>query len=141
MVIAAPVSCESGARPALVRLTPIWLTTTGSRPTAARSRRAVYWVRRTLAVAVVVVAALGLAVAFRIMWIGLASRPLTTTDSGGGARPVVARTNVRVVEPGDSLWSIVRASGVTGDPRPVVDRLEHQLGGRPLQIGQRVVVP
>jgi nucleoid-associated protein YgaU len=46
-----------------------------------------------------------------------------------------------VVRPGDTLWGIVEAAGVPGDPRTVVDKLTAELGGRPLQVGQTITVP
>lgn len=67
--------------------------------------------------------------------------PLTATGSpvAASARPAAAR--VWIVRPGDTLWGIVEASGVRGDPRPIVDRLSAQRGGRPLQAGEEIVVP
>jgi LysM repeat protein len=101
----------------------------------------VYWARRTLAFAALVVTTTVLALGVRAVVVGLGGGPLTTTGSAGGVSASAAGARVYVTQPGDSLWSIVRASGVRGDPRPVVDRLERKLGDRPLQIGQRVVVP
>jgi hypothetical protein len=46
-----------------------------------------------------------------------------------------------VVRPGDTLWGIVEAAGIKGDPRPVVDKLSSELGGRPLQVGETISVP
>jgi hypothetical protein len=101
----------------------------------------VYWARRTLALAALIVTAMAVALGVGVVVAGLGGGPLTATESTGAveARPLGAR--VYVAQPGDSLWSIVRATGVRGDPRPVVDRLERKLGGTSLQIGQRVVVP
>ncbi|HWG72819.1 MAG TPA: LysM domain-containing protein [Acidimicrobiales bacterium] len=67
--------------------------------------------------------------------------PLTTTGAPAvlGARP--AAVHVWVVRPGDTLWGIVESSGVKGDPRPAVDRLAAQAGGRALQPGERLVLP
>jgi LysM repeat protein len=48
---------------------------------------------------------------------------------------------VYVVQPGDTLWSIARAAQVGEDLRPVVDRLAAEVGHRPLQPGQRLVLP
>jgi LysM repeat protein len=63
----------------------------------------------------------------------------TTGRTGVPVVPVAAR--VHVVQPGETVWSIVRDSGVRGDPRPAVDRLAAQIGDRPLQVGQRLVLP
>jgi LysM repeat protein len=70
---------------------------------------------------------------------GLGDGPPAVTGPTGGLPMQVA--NVHVVQPGETLWSIVRSSGVTGDPRPVIDRLEGQLHHRPLQAGQSLVMP
>lgn len=67
--------------------------------------------------------------------------PLTAAGRPVGASPRPVAANVWVVRPGDTLWSIVVDSGVSGDPRPVVDRLEAQLGGKPLQPGERLILP
>ncbi len=79
----------------------------------------------------------GLMVALQANLGGLGNGHATTTVAVA-ARPVVAR--VWVVRPGDTLWGIVEATGVKGDPRPMVDRLVAQLQGRPLQPGQRLAV-
>jgi hypothetical protein len=129
-------------RPVVVRpaLTPVPGGRVAARARAARLPRAIYWRRRAVAAAVLAAVAVGLALALGTVLVGLGGGPLTATESSGVA-PVSAGASVHVVEPGDTLWSIVRASGVRGDPRPVVDRLQHELGGRPLQVGQRVLVP
>jgi hypothetical protein len=64
---------------------------------------------------------------------------------GGGAsslppiEPIAA--HIVVVRPGDTLWSIALASGDRGDIRPLVDRLQAETGGAPLQVGQHLLVP
>lgn len=85
--------------------------------------------------AVIVVAAIRLALA------GPGGGALTTPGSAGAASAQPAAARFYVVQPGDSLWSIVRANGYRGDPRPVVDRLASTLGHHPLQPGQRIVLP
>jgi len=45
------------------------------------------------------------------------------------------------VRPGDTLWGLVEAAGVAGDPRPVVDQLSAELRGQPLQVGEVVTIP
>ena len=84
--------------------------------------------------------ALVLVVAVRLALAGPGGGALTTTGSSGAwpSEPIAA--HVHVVVAGDTVWSIVRSSGVRGDPRPAVDRLVGRLGGRPLQIGERVVL-
>jgi hypothetical protein len=66
---------------------------------------------------------------------------LTITGPSGNLPVQTAAAHIHIVQPGETLWSIVEASGVTGDPRPVVDRLESELHHRPLQAGQRLVMP
>jgi Tfp pilus assembly protein FimV len=48
-----------------------------------------------------------------------------------------------VVQPGDTLWSIARRlSPEPGtDVRPVVDALAAARDGRPLEVGERIVLP
>lgn len=66
-------------------------------------------------------------------------------SSGAGARQVssggATGGHTYVVQPGDTLWSIVLATGRYGDPRPEVDRLSDQLHGTALQPGQRLQLP
>jgi hypothetical protein len=87
------------------------------------------------AVAVVIVATLGLGSGwFR----GLA--PAGPPASAPAAAPAPGAAVV-TVRPGDSLWSIARRLQPTGDVRALVDRLLEANGSRPLQPGDRVVVP
>ncbi|MHB1535478.1 MAG: LysM peptidoglycan-binding domain-containing protein [Acidimicrobiales bacterium] len=65
--------------------------------------------------------------------------PLAVAGPPGGTG--LGGERVWVVEPGDTLWSIAVASGAHGDIRPLVDRLSAEVGGRPLAVGQRIVVP
>lgn len=67
------------------------------------------------------------------------SGPLTATGAPSGSQPAAYRS--WVVRPGDTLWSIAEASGAKGDIRPLVDRLSAEVGGRPLQVGQRIALP
>ena len=49
---------------------------------------------------------------------------------------------VVVVEPGDTLWSIAKEHYPNRDPRPVVDRMTAQLGGRSaIWPGERITLP
>jgi hypothetical protein len=64
--------------------------------------------------------------------------------AAGSSAVVSARTasaQVWVVRPGDTVWSIVEDAGYAGDPRPVVDRIEAQLGDHALRPGERLVLP
>ena len=106
-------------------------------PTAATFRR-----RRLVALAVLVAATtviVGLVLRGPLR--GSGDGPLAVTGPTGdlAMQPVVAR--VHIVQPGETIWSIVQSSGVRGDPRPVVDRLESELNHDPLQVGQRLVLP
>jgi hypothetical protein len=72
---------------------------------------------------------------------GLGGGSLTTAGSSGATplQPVAA--HIHVVQQGETLWSIAQSSAAGGDPRPIVDRLQTQLGGHPLQAGERLLVP
>jgi hypothetical protein len=50
------------------------------------------------------------------------------------------------VQPGDTLWSIARAAVANGDTggtdvRPIVDHLAAERHGRPLEVGETIVLP
>jgi hypothetical protein len=106
-----------------------------SRPDAGVYRR-----RRAVALLALVAVALGATLAFRQALAGPGGGALTITGSSGAASAPPMVGQVYVVQPGDSLWSIVRGTGHGGDPRPQVDRLAAQLHGRPLLPGERLVV-
>jgi nucleoid-associated protein YgaU len=59
-----------------------------------------------------------------------------TTSVAGGACP-----RFYTARPGDTLWSIALEFGGGGDPRPLVARLEAQIGGQVLQPGDLLAVP
>ena len=84
---------------------------------------------RRRAVAGVMLAAVVAAgwVGTRAVLVGLDGGPPATVGTPAAGPPVA---HVHIVQPGETLWSIVRDSGRTGDPRPVVDRLEARLGGQ-----------
>jgi nucleoid-associated protein YgaU len=67
----------------------------------------------------------------------------TAAVSIGAVEPVSRRTYV--VQPGDTLWSIARALTGTTDPgadvRPTVDALAAERHGRPLEVGETIVLP
>jgi LysM domain len=66
------------------------------------------------------------------------SDPLAAPGTG---RTASAAAHVWVVQPGDTIWAIARHLEPNGDVRPLVDRLSHEVHGRALQVGQRLVVP
>ncbi|HEX3539482.1 MAG TPA: hypothetical protein VHT75_03475 [Acidimicrobiales bacterium] len=116
-----------------------WVVGRPGRPEAAvyRRRRAV--VLLMLLVALALVTAVG-----RLALAGSGGGALTTAGSSGALSaptPAAASGHPYVVRPGDTLWSIVEASGQGGDPRPAIDRLARQLAGRPLQPGERLLLP
>jgi hypothetical protein len=109
------------------------------RPVADVRPRPVFWLRRLVALAslAVISVAAWFGVYATLGWIG--GGPLTAAGQPGGMRPAAAR--VWVVRPGDTLWSIAAATGDRGDLRPLVDHLSDEIGGRPLQPGERLVLP
>ena len=70
---------------------------------------------------------------------------LAVTVLAGGARAGGSvETRSYVVQRGDTVWAIAeRLAGPTGDPRPVVDRIEalNHLRGSALGTGQRILLP
>ena len=108
---------------------------------AARTGTGVYRRRRAVALLALVALALVASAAVRLALAGPGGGALTTAGSSGAATASPVPGAVYVVQPGDSLWSIVRAAGLGGDPRPMVDRLALQLNGRPLLPGQRILIP
>ena len=102
-----------------------------------RRRRAV----TLFVVAVVALAAPAVTATLRQSLAGPGGGALTTAGSAGATPMLAAAARVHVVQPGETLWSIAQAEGVTGDPRPVVDQLARQVGDRPLTVGQRLVLP
>ena len=110
----------------------------GPGATVYRRRRAVAFV---VLVAVAVVAVTGI----RLALAGAGGGALTASGSaragGGAAAGPSSSGHIYVVQPGDSVWSIVEATSRGGDPRPEVDRLTAALGGQPLQPGERLQLP
>jgi LysM repeat protein len=97
--------------------------------------------RRAVALAVLAVVAVGAVVLVRSVLAGPGGTPLTTAGAASALALEPAAAHVYVVQPGDTLWSIARAARLGGDLRPVVDRLAAEIGHRPLQPGQRLVLP
>jgi hypothetical protein len=64
--------------------------------------------------------------------------PLTATGALPGGR--LADSQVWVVRPGDTIWSIAEAIDPHGDVRPLVDRITAQLHGTQLYPGERLTV-
>jgi len=100
----------------------------------------VYRRRRAVAGAALAAVAVAVALPLGAALAGSGGGPLTATRPPGVPfEPAAA--HVHLVQPGETLWSIVHDSGVRGDPRPEVDRLAAQLGGHPLQAGQLLQLP
>ena len=113
------------------------------RPPAYHRRQQRRWkfaVRRALVVVVIAsLGALAWSVAERLVALastgaGSAAACMTVATSCPGARAYVAA-------PGDTVWSIAVRFAHGGDPRPLVDQLEAEIGGGVLQPGQRLFVP
>lgn len=105
----------------------------------SRALRAIYRRRRIVAIGLMAATLLVLMIALQATLGRSDGGPLTTIGSAGGARPAAA--HLVVVRPGDSLWSIALATGARGDIRPLVDQLSAEVGGRPLQPGQQILIP
>jgi hypothetical protein len=90
--------------------------------------------------AVLVAATVAAGLVLRGPLAGSGGGPLAAAGSDGVPSGQAA-VRVHVVQPGETLWSIVRSSGLRGDPRPIIDRLESETDHRPLQVGQRLVLP
>ena len=58
-----------------------------------------------------------------------------------GAQPAHAAPLTYVARPGDTIWGIAERYARGGDPWPLVDRLEDEIGGATLQPGQVLTVP
>jgi hypothetical protein len=48
---------------------------------------------------------------------------------------------VYTVQPGDSVWSIATELDPSGDPRPVVAKIDAELGGTSIVPGEHIVLP
>jgi hypothetical protein len=101
-------------------------------PPVARRRRQVVMAAVLLLAASAVWALGGL-----LGWLG--SGPLAAPGPDP-MRAVPAAAVVHVVQPGETVWSIARAAQPKGEVRPLVDRLERELHGRPLQVGDRLTL-
>ncbi|HEX7166384.1 MAG TPA: LysM domain-containing protein [Acidimicrobiales bacterium] len=117
---------------------------------------AVYWRRRAAVLFMVVSAAFGGHAALQLLGGGplaAAEAPSNRGGAAGGAAATVGSGHevhlvtepvsraVYVVGSGDTLWTIARALQPSGDVRPLVDALAAGRSGRPLQPGERIVLP
>jgi hypothetical protein len=135
-----------------------WVASRTGRPGSAgrwgRPDAGMYCRRRAVVLLALVVVALVAAIAVRPALAGSGGGALTATRSSGAGTDAAAGaaqaavapasqagSHVYIVQPGDSIWSIVQGSGHRGDLRPLVDRIALQLDGRPLQPGQHLLIP
>ena len=82
--------------------------------------------------------AAGLLVALALPWSGTGGS-LATSGPALAGETVVAH-HAYVVQPGDTLWSIAVRLDPTGDPRPVVAKLEAEVGDNVVP-GEQLVLP
>jgi nucleoid-associated protein YgaU len=83
--------------------------------------------------------ATGLLVALALPWSGTGGSLATPGPALAGE--AVAAHSAYVVQPGDTLWSIAVRLDPTGDPRPVVAKLESELGSDNVVPGEQLVLP
>ena len=109
----------------------------GKKPSSPAGMRSVGWA------SVALVLGIGCGVALHLLG-APPSRGLSTGTSIGGSGAVELQSVsavMYVVQPGDTLWSIVHSIDPTGDERPLVDKLVSQLHGSVVYPGEQVEVP
>jgi hypothetical protein len=102
-------------------------------PPPARPRAGIYWRRRALVLAVLVLVVLAARAALGVLGGG----PLAAPGAPAGRSGSDA---VYVVQAGDTWWSIARHVQPTGDVRALVDRLASGHTGTTLQPGERLTL-
>lgn len=107
-------------------------------PPDRRPRSAAVYRRRRLA-ALLLAACLfaGLVSAGRQVAAAFGSAPASAPER----RPASSPAEGYVVRPGDSLWSVARRMQPHGDVRPLVHRLERQVGSDVVHPGQVLYLP
>ena len=113
------------------------------RPASSRKARLELYRRRRLAAAAVVLIGLALLIMVSTLAVQAAlgrtgGGPLTATGALPGGQ--LAGSDVYVVRPGDTIWSIARSVDPRGDVRPLVDKISSQLGGTNLYPGERLTL-
>jgi hypothetical protein len=111
----------------------------------ARRSRTFFW-RRAMVLSVVAgLAATAWLVAGRLDGVAGAQAPDSEQCSPGGlpgsGAAALGCGQLYVARAGDTIWSIAVAYSRGGDPRPLVDELEAEIGGGTLQPGERLTVP
>lgn len=79
-----------------------------------------------------------------VCWFGIGAMAAAATPAQHSRLPgsVPVRGGFTyVARPGDTLWSIASRAEPGSDPRPLVDQLEGELDGRPLEPGTKLVLP
>jgi hypothetical protein len=117
-----------------------WGRRRGAPAYCRQQRRWKFAVRRALVV--VLIASLG-----ALAW-SVAQKLVAVASTGAGSAAACTtstascpRAKAYVAAQGDTVWSIAVRFAHGGDPRPLVDQLEDEIGGGVLQPGQRLVVP
>jgi hypothetical protein len=83
--------------------------------------------------------AAGLLVALALPWSGTGGSLATPGPALAGEK-VVSHSSY-VVERGDTVWSIAVRLDPNGDPRPVVAKLEAEVGGPNVVPGEQLTLP
>jgi hypothetical protein len=108
---------------------------------ASKRRARVVELRRRKARSLVV-ALMGVAVA-SALWLGTSAMASQSQDRlqvlPGSVK--TAHGYLYLVQPGDTVWSIATRLDPVGDPRPIADQIETEIGGTNLQVGTQVLVP
>jgi hypothetical protein len=108
---------------------------------AARKRARIARIRRHRLVALSsAVATLGLFVG---VWLGAGALSGANSPSLQVLTGSVKTTSgyLYTVQPGDTIWSVATRLSPSGDPRPIVDQLEAEVGGSALLPGTHLLVP
>lgn len=108
-----------------------------------RLHPSVYRRRRLLAAGLLLLAIAAVLVTAQSFMAGTGGGPLTATGAAASSSWAMtpAGTEVWVVRPGDTLWSIARSVDPQGDVRPLVDRLAAEVGRDTLYPGETVAIP
>ncbi|HEY5274706.1 MAG TPA: LysM domain-containing protein [Acidimicrobiales bacterium] len=107
---------------------------------ASERRRAAKLRRRRVHLLGVAATSVALASA---LWIGTSAMASQSQDRlqvlPGSAK--VAHGYLYTVQAGDTVWSIATRLDPAGDPRPIADQIETEIGGTNVQVGTQVLVP
>jgi hypothetical protein len=111
---------------------------------SARPDALVFWRRRMAAVAVLLVALIGLIAGARTAASALGAAP--AASPGGAAASIVVPAaptgpRVYVVRKGDTVTALARAVMPGHDPADLIAQVEARYGTAELQPGQRIVLP